>query len=394
MAAPRSDELILDFARDDRARQSFVSQLRAYVLVDMADTMKSHYAATVKPRLEARKGGPVTDQDEVHDAMKAEPVFRFYSAVRVNAQEMVWRSVIPPVERALPSLTQRAGALTARSPAGGSLTLDPALKLPSNVAGLDVHLMPGGYAPGETLAAGAIYDNGFEVFAAGFMGETLNDIGLSFANYVKHRYPDFHPRDILDCGCTIGHNTTPWKQAFPEAKVQGIDVSAATLMYAHARAEGLGIEAHFSQMDATRLDYPDNSFDVVFSSMFLHELSLKDIAAYFKEAHRVLRPGGLFLTMELPPNKELDPYDQFYLDWDCYYNKEPYYRKFRDQDPRALVTAAGFAAPDYIQFVVPQFSFTPEAAFSEAVNREGAIGGDTGRLTDGLQWFGFGAWKA
>jgi ubiquinone/menaquinone biosynthesis C-methylase UbiE len=389
MAAPRSDELTIPFARDERARQGFVSQLRAYVLVDMANAMKGHYADTVKPRLEATKGGPVASQDEVHDAMKSEPLFRFYSAVRVNAQEMVWRSVIPPVEKALSGLTDRSGALTARNPAGGSLTLDPAVKIPSNVAGLDVHLMPGGYAPADTLAAGAVYDNGFEVFAAGFMGESL-----SFANYVKHRYPDFQPRDVLDCGCTIGHNTTPWKQAFPGADVQGIDVSAATLSYAHARAEGLGITAHFTQMDATRLTFADNSFDVVFSSMFLHELSLKDIAAYFKEAHRVLRPGGLFLTMELPPNKELDPYDQFYLDWDCYYNKEPYYRKFRDQDPRALTAAAGFASPDYIQFVAPQYSFTPEAAFAEAVNEEDAIGGETGRLTDGLKWFGFGAWKA
>lgn len=394
MASPRSDELTIPFGRDDRARQGFVSQLRSYVLVDMADAMKGRYAETVRPRLEASKGGPVTSQDEVHDAMKSEPVFRFYSAVRVNAQEMVWRSVIPSVEKALPGLTERTRALTANSPAGGSLTLNPDLKVPANVEGLDVHLMPGGYAPADTLAAGAVYDNGFEVFAAGFMGETLNDIGHSFANYVKHRYPDFDPRDILDCGCTIGHNTTPWAQTFPEATVHGIDVSAATLTYAHARAEGLGIPAHFTQMDATKLDFPDNSFDVVFSSMFLHELSLKDIAAYFKEAHRVLRPGGLFLTMELPPNKELDPYDQFYLDWDCYYNKEPYYRKFRDQDPRALVAAAGFAAPDYIQFVVPQFSFTPQDVFAQAVNQQGAIGGETGRLTEGLQWFGFGAWKA
>ena len=48
--------------------------------------------------------------------------------------------------------------------------------------------------------------------------------------------------------------------------------------------------------------------------------------------HRVLKPGGVLLTMELPPNTSLDPYEQFYLDWDCYYNNEPFYKAFRDQD--------------------------------------------------------------
>ena len=59
------------------------------------------------------------------------------------------------------------------------------------------------------------------------------------------------------------------------------------------------------------------------------------------EAHRVLKPGGVLLTMELPPNMSLDPYEQFYLDWDCYYNNEPFYKAFRDQDARQLLANAG-----------------------------------------------------
>ena len=392
MSAARNTELSVPFARDDLARQGFVSQLRGYVLNDMADLMKSRYAEAVRPRLETA-GKPI-DQDAVHAAMKGEAAFRFYSGLRVNAQEMVWRSVIPGVAAALPAMSQKAEALSRRSPAGGSLTLNPHLPTPSNVEGLDVHLMPGGYASDDPFAAGAVYDHGFEVFAAGFMGPGLNDIGLSFSNYVKHRYPDFEPTAILDCGCTIGHNTTPWAQTYPEAKVYGVDVAAAVLRYAHARAEGLGVPAHFMQMDATKLDFDDESQDVVFSSMFLHELPLKDIDAYFAEAHRVLRPGGLLLTMELPPNMELDPYDQFYLDWDCYYNKEPFYRAFRDQDPKALIQKAGFSADDYIQFVAPQYSFTPEDKFAAAVKSDGVIDGQTGRLSQTVHWFGFGAFKA
>jgi SAM-dependent methyltransferase len=166
------------------------------------------------------------------------------------------------------------------------------------------------------------------------------------------------------------------------------------LRYAHGRAQSLGLPVHYHQMDATDLAFEDASFDVIFTSMFLHELSLKDIKAFFVEAHRVLRPGGLLINMELPPNQELEPYDQFYLDWDCYYNKEPFYRAFRDQNPEDLIVAGGFARSDYFRFTVPQFSFTDEDAFIAAVNAPPSFDGETGRLSASLNWFGFGGWKA
>jgi SAM-dependent methyltransferase len=384
-------ELKVAHRQDTRARQDFVSALRGYMLNDMAAGMKQRYQQAVAPALAARVGARPLTQDDVHDAMKSDLYFKFYSAVRYNAQEMVWRSVIPGIEADLPSLQARAQAAGDR--AGGTLTLDPDLQPPENVTSIDVHLMPGVYAAPDTPAAGAIYDNGLAVFSAGFMGRELNDIGLSMANYVRKRFPDFQPRDILDCGCTVGHNTLAWATTFPEARVSGIDVSSSVLRYAHGRAGSLGIAAHFRQMDATELDYPDASFDVVFSSMFLHELSVRDIKLFFAEAHRVLRPGGLLINMELPPNAALDPYDQFYLDWDCYYNAEPYYRAFRDQDYAGLVRAGGFSDADFLQFTVPQYSYMPEDAFTDAVRQPATIDGDTGRLSASLQWFGFGAWK-
>jgi ubiquinone/menaquinone biosynthesis C-methylase UbiE len=384
-------ELKVPHNQDTRARQDFVSTLRGYILNDMAAGMKSRYRESVEPALTSQLGRAPATQDEVHAAMKGDLFFKFYSAVRYNAQEMVWRSVIPGIEAALPDMGAKAEALGAK--AGGSLALKPDLELPENVTAVDVHLMPGVYAAPDTPAAGAVYDNGLAVFSAGFMGRELNDIGMSMANYVRKRFPDFAPTDILDCGCTVGHNTLAWARTYPEATVHGIDVSSSVLRYAHARAGSLEIPAHFHQMDATSLAFPDASFDVVFSSMFLHELSVKDIKRFFAEAHRVLRPGGLLVNMELPPNQALEPYDQFYLDWDCYYNAEPFYRAFRDQDYAGLTQAGGFAPENFLQFTVPQYTYMDDADFTEAVQRPASIDGETGRLSATLQWFGFGAWK-
>lgn len=391
MAATLQTDRSTTDARALMSRQSFVAALRGYVLDDLAAAMRHTYESEIEPEFERAHGRAPRTEDEVHAAMQRSAAFKIYSSIRVNAQEMVWRSVIPQVEASLAAHETAASATPEER--AGTLTCDDSLTLPANVAGLEVHLMPGGYAPDASPLAGAVYDQGLAVFAAGMMGRNQDDIGLSMANYVKHRFTDFRPRRILDCGATVGHNSVPWAVTFPEAEVHAIDVSAAVLAYGHRRARSLGVPVHFRQMNATRLAYPDASFDVVFSSMFLHELPVADIHRFFAEARRVLRPGGLLLNMELPPNRELAPYDQFYLDWDCYYNEEPYYRAFRDQSPEALVAAGGFPPGSYFQFVVPQYSYMPEREFAAAVRAPPAIGQQTGRLSSGVQWFGFGAWN-
>jgi ubiquinone/menaquinone biosynthesis C-methylase UbiE len=244
------------------------------------------------------------------------------------------------------------------------------------------------------LAAGALYDNGLAVFSFGLMGQNLDDIGQSIAGFIRLKFPNLKPKKILDLGCTIGHNTGSWKDQFPEAEVHGIDVAAPCLRYAHARAQAQGREIHFHQMNAEQLDFPDASFDVVFSSMFLHEVPKKGIEKIIAEAYRVLKPGGLMLHMELPPNGQLSPYEAFYLDWDSAYNNEPFYKPFRDLDPQAVCARAGFKPKNFLQFVIPSVGWYGEKVWSEAATRPPEVDSDkTGRLTDGIMWYCFGAWK-
>ena len=185
----------------------------------------------------------------------------------------------------------------------------------------------------------------------------------------------------------------PWKQAFPDAKVHGLDAAAPCLQYGHARAEALGVEIHFRQALCDALPYEDNSVDVVFSSMFLHELPTALITAFFAEAYRVLKPGGVLINMELPPNDALDPYDAFYLDWDCFYNNEPFYKDFRDLSYQGLCTDAGFTDADFFQATMPRYTYVSEAEFSQASIAEASFDEDTGRLSDTITWYAFGASK-
>lgn len=380
--------------RDERSRQEFVSALRLRVLHDMAASMKQRYHEQVEPAFERAHGRKPADGAEVHTAMLGDDYFRYYSSVRRNAQEMTFRSVIPPVDRDLEALNERGRKI--REQGVARVTTDENFEVPRNVAKIDVHLSPGSYHSEwdeDDVAAGAIYDNAINVFSFNQMGRNVDDIGHTMSNYVRVKFPDFKPASILDCGCTVGHNTVPWKLTFPEAEVTGIDVGAGVLRYAAARADGFGAAVDFRQMDATRLDFPDEHFDVVFSSMFLHELPLKDIRAYLKEAHRVLKPGGLMLNMELPPNSHLPAYEQFYLDWDSYYNNEPYYKTFRDQDLRALCREAGFSADSYLEFQAPRYTYTDEAEWIETISRDNEFDERSGTLSAKLRWFGFGSWK-
>ncbi len=389
-------DLKLRKTRDEKARMNFVSGLRAHVLMDMADGMHKVWDADVEPGFRRRQRRAPKDGPDVHQAIKSNEYFKFYSSLRVTTQDMVWQSVIPPLERQRDELKGKAAKL-GRTAAKGSLTLQHGFEVPRSVSAVDVHLMAGNY-DGEydqdDLAAGALYDNGLAVFSFGLMGQNLDDIGQSIARFIKLKYPDFAPQRILDLGCTIGHNTGSWKDTYPKAEVHGIDVAAPCLRYASARAQAQGREMHFHQMNAEAVDFPDASFDLVFSSMFLHEVPRKGIAKVFSEAHRVLRPGGLMLHMELPPNSQLSPYDAFYLDWDSYYNNEPYYKPFRDLKPEVLCRQAGFDPKRYVQFVVPSVAGYGEQGLRDAVRKPVDVDSDkTGRLVEGIRWYCFGAWK-
>lgn len=182
MSFPNIEELFRP-SHDERARQGFVSMLRKHAWIHMRRAMKEDYESRVEPALE-RQGRRPQDWREIEAAMQAEPSYRFYSALRYNAQSMCYLSVQPAVERALPQMIDLARDAARSNPVGGSLRLDPSLELPRYVTSLDVHLAPGWVHREHTaddVAQAAVVAFGGKVFTgehpyrkrAGVIGESI-----------------------------------------------------------------------------------------------------------------------------------------------------------------------------------------------------------------------------
>jgi SAM-dependent methyltransferase len=327
---------------DEQSRLEFVKSLKFHLAAKVSPGNRAAFEVDAGPAFARANGQPPQDYKEVAKAMGRHPYFLFWSALQRNSQEMMWKAAQLPVQRQLNRLIERARTTPGEA---GSLRLNPDLETPRYQTLVDIHCMPGGYHTdfaADDVANGAVYDRAVYVYAMGRMGPLNSDIGDSTIAYLKQHYPDLGPRRILDLGCSVGHSTLPYVDAYPGAQVFAIDVAAPMLRYAHARAESLGKAVHFSQQNAEHTDFEAGSFDLIVSHILVHETSHGAIRNIMKEAHRLLRPGGIVIHAETPPYRALGAFDGFMLDWDTRNNNEPYWTASHELDPVALAEEAGF----------------------------------------------------
>ena len=355
---------------DEASRQEFVKSLKGFIQGGILPGLGPVYRTRASDRFAETAGRAPADRHDIRKAMVPDTYFQHYAAVNRISQELMWDSVLDSIERERPELEARIADGTARNK--GELRIPEGFEVPRYVSALDIHCMPGGYAghaPDTSAALGALYDRGVYLYSMGYTGPDNDDMGRSVCNYIKRNLKGFSPKRILDMGCTVGHSTLPYKEMFPDAELWGVDVAAPQIKYAHARAGAMGLDVNFAQMNAEKTNFEDGSFDLIVSHIMLHETSGKAMPKVFEECHRLLKPGGYMIHADLPPFDLMDPFTQFILDNETYYNNEPFWGAMRDLDQVALAKKAGFPA-DQIRFdtapmAVMEFAAQAAAGYSE-----------------------------
>lgn len=330
-----SHPMLPDVSHDEMAEQLFVRDLKGFVS-GAAEEGQRAAATALDPG-----AGHNARAEETFDRLHGLASFRSWAALRRESQELLWDVVGASVRRQAAQLDMCAAA----APAIGSVTLDPDFVTPPHLADHDVHLMPGGYAGDDGgVAQGALMDRGGAVYMLGRNGGLMNDRrGHTAAAHLLHRFPDFAPKRLLEMGCGIGASLVPLAGYFPEAEVHGIDVGAAQLRYAHARAAHLGAAVHLRLGDALAAPFPDQSFDLVFTCATIHELRPGTIGAMMAECHRLLQPDGIVLHLEVPQRYAgMDLWGRVRGEIEARYNNEPNWKAATSADYAALLGQAGF----------------------------------------------------
>ena len=379
-------DMFPESAHDDVARFDFLANLNGYLSTRLAPKVQEAYRQRVRPAFEKAAGRSPETRHEVRKAMAADPTYQTWSALRRSSMEMRQQAGRGLVLRQIDALVDKARQF---NDSHEGLELDPAVDVPRYASAVDIHCMPGGYHTelvADDVSAAANYDAGIFATTGGMLGRYNDGGGQALARWLKDEHPGFRPRRILDIGCTVGHNSVPLAQAFPDADVVAVDVAAPMLRYGHARARALGVDnIRFRQANGEDLGYPDGHFDLVMTSMFWHETSARTMPHMLAEIERMLAPGGLTVHLEQPQYHGMDPYEQFIRDWDTYNNNEPFWGVMHEYDLRDMMVRAGFDPARYFETRVR--GVVDRSIFPEA----GDSGEDYGRAA---LWTMFGAWKA
>lgn len=350
-AAPRfAHPMMPQTSHDEMALEAFLVSMRGHVMQEMDPIDRRLVNEHIAPRFAAARGKPPTTSAEIRSELEAEPYHQAWLTLQRLYQDMLWSAIGESVDRQHADLDARRRALTSPK---GTLRLDPALPVPRYIGAFDHHRMAGSYhteTTPEDFRPGAMYDRYASTYHYWRNGGWMNDgRGHTLASHIASSYPELAPRRILDMGCAVGHSTVALKDDYPDAEIHAIDVAAPMLRYAHARAEYMGREIHFSQQNAEHTNFPDGHFDLVVSAVALHETSHAAMRNIFRESFRLLRPGGVMAHLEVPGRyDQMGLWEQVRVDFEAHYNNEPFMAGVARADFAKIAIDSGFKPADVI----------------------------------------------
>jgi SAM-dependent methyltransferase len=331
---------------EERSRQRNVVALRWLLNSRVRPRNVELYENQGVPAFKSGHGRAPQTAAEVEQALNESPGYRLWSAMNRSAQEMIWVAAGEPLFREAARLEDEAERFASRPDKRGALHLDPSFEPPQEVAAIDIHLQPGGYALNRSprdIAAGALYENGGNIYSFGQGVGRSDSKAAAVIRHLDSIRPGYRPRQILEIGCSAGAAACGYAAHYPDAVVHAIDIGAGMLRYAHARAEALGVRVIFHQMSGSELKFPDGSFELVVSNNLLHEIGRDIRRRMMREAQRVVARGGLVIHQDVPIRSAPTLVAQVELGWDEKFNGEIFWNTYAGDDLRADMRAAGFA---------------------------------------------------
>jgi ubiquinone/menaquinone biosynthesis C-methylase UbiE len=213
--------------------------------------------------------------------------------------------------------------------------LHPEMKMPLYYEATDIHQHPGGVWSDDT--AGLVYEHGARSTTP-LLGAAHGDLHYRLTDEIGSTGK---PTRVLDMGCGFGKSTLPFADRFRDAQVVGVDLAAPCLRVAghNARANDL-TSVRFKQANAVETGLESSSFDLVTSTMFLHELPPKVIERVLEEAFRVLQPGGRMVHLDFWHFP--DAFSRFMHYGHGRRNNEPYMQPLAELDLPGLMKQKGF----------------------------------------------------
>jgi ubiquinone/menaquinone biosynthesis C-methylase UbiE len=289
---------------------------------------------------------------EVETLLADDPLNQYFGWFERHLQRMKYSGRHGLAPHFAAARAQLAAELQAGAESG-LVELDPDFVQPGYYVAVDIHQHPGGVWSVEV--AGYAYERGARTTTP--LLDSDADLHHRFTREVMARAGS--PRRLVDLGCGFGKSTRPFYTQDRELDVVGVELSAPCLKLAARTAlEDQARNVRFRQADAAQTGLEAGAYDVVTSTMLLHEMPPSHIERTLHEAHRLLAPGGISIHLDFLTDE--DPFRRFIHYGHSRRNNEPFMPPLNEMDLEGAHRRAGFESVEVLPFEEMAGTLAPE----------------------------------
>ena len=291
------------------------------------------------------------DSDTIEATMRDDVLYQYFAWLERHLQRFKYsgrHGLVPNHEQTRDALL----AQLAEIDGDPRLELAEDFEVPRYFSSVDIHQHPGGVWQDEL--AGFVYQRGARS-STPLLGKHA-DLHDRFTARVLERAI---PKRLLDLGCGFGKSTRPFYRTTPDLQVTGIDLAGPCLKLAALTAKDDNANnVRYLQRDASNTGLSVASFDLVTSTMMIHEMPPPHIRSVIAESFRLLEAGGFVVHLDfLVPEQG---FRRFVHYGHARRNNEPYMRPLNEMDLIAEHEKVGFSSVEVLSFEEADGTLEPE----------------------------------